>query len=323
MWKIAASIILLAGATTAQEDRDMVRPPEEITEATLADSEALARLEKPGEIFFSDDFETAASFENYFEIRGLDDGRTQLVDEPDKIHSGTGAIQFTAPERSGSESGAGANLWFGPRGYDVVYFRRYIKFAVDYDQGNLNHTGGGLAGVAGTGKWDGMGQAGKRPQGDDRFTCSFEPWRDWKRYPAPGYMFLYTYWMDMKGDPDGNYWGNFMEPSEERRITLERDRWYCLEQMVKTNDLDQDNGELAAWVDGQLYVHFRGFRWRTVDSLKVKRASFGIYIHQAEKDNTVWYDDVVLSTGYIGPLASSTSIEKKTWGDLKSRNRAE
>jgi len=24
-----------------------------------------------------------------------------------------------------------------------------------------------------------------------------------------------------------------------------------------------------------------------------------VYVHQAAKDNTVWYDDVVLSTGYV------------------------
>ena len=27
----------------------------------------------------------------------------------------------------------------------------------------------------------------------------------------------------------------------------------------------------------------------------------GVYIHHATQDNTVWYDDVALSTGYIGP----------------------
>jgi len=25
-----------------------------------------------------------------------------------------------------------------------------------------------------------------------------------------------------------------------------------------------------------------------------------VYVHQAAKDNTVWYDDVALSTGYVG-----------------------
>ena len=33
----------------------------------------------------------------------------------------------------------------------------------------------------------------------------------------------------------------------------------------------------------------------------VPRIDIGIYIHHAERDNVVWYDDVVVSTGYIGP----------------------
>jgi len=35
--------------------------------------------------------------------------------------------------------------------------------------------------------------------------------------------------------------------------------------------------------------------------VRLKRFDIGIYIHEARKDNTVWYDDVALSTGYIGP----------------------
>ena len=294
--------------------------PVAVTEATLADSEALAALEKPGKIFFHDDFESTASLDNYFEIRGLDDGRAQLVEDPALARAGSGAIQFRAPANQGNESGAGASLWFGPQGYDTVYFRRYIKFAADYDQGNMNHTGGGLSGVAGTNRWGGMGQAGIRPQGDDRFTSSFEPWRDWQRYPPPGYMFLYTYWMDMQKSNDGNYWGNFIEAPENRRVVLERDRWYCLEQMIRVNDIGRTNGELAAWIDGRLYIHYTDFRWRISEDLRIKRAGFGIYIHQAAKDNVVWYDDVVLSTGYIGPLAEEpTTVDEEAWGDVKSQ----
>jgi hypothetical protein len=49
----------------------------------------------------------------------------------------------------------------------------------------------------------------------------------------------------------------------------------------------------------------------------------GIYIHQAEKDNTVWYDVVVLSTGCIGPVADpATAVEKKSWGTLKAGDGA-
>ena len=32
-----------------------------------------------------------------------------------------------------------------------------------------------------------------------------------------------------------------------------------------------------------------------------RRFDLGVYVHAAAKDNTVWYDDVALSSGYIGP----------------------
>ena len=114
-------------------------------------------------------------------------------------------------------------------------------------------------------------------------------------------MFLYTYWMDMKGDRDGNYYGNMMGPTEDERVVLERDRWYCLEHMIQVNEPGQTDGELAAWIDGKLYIHYAGFRWRSTPDVKLKRFGIGLYIHHATRDNTVWYDDVALSTGYIGP----------------------
>lgn len=276
--------------------------PRLVTAETRADPAALAALEKPGKIFFQDGFESPDSLKKYFEIRGLKEGRAKLVTDKQLAHSGKGAIQLTAIARDGRESGAGAVGWFGPEGYDRVYFRRYIRFAEDYDQGNLNHTGGGLAAVAGADRWRAMGSAGIRPRGDDHFNSAFEPWRDWGRLPAPGYMFLYTYWMDMKRDPDGHFWGNMLGPAPNERIVLQRDRWYCLEHMIQVNDVGQANGELVAWIDGKLYIHYKGFRWRTSPDVKLKRFNVGVYIHQARKDNTVWYDDVALSTGYVGPF---------------------
>lgn len=89
--------------------------------------------------------------------------------------------------------------------------------------------------------------------------------------------------------------------------------------MVRVNDLGQANGELAAWIDGQLYSHYKNIRWRLMEDLRPKRIDFGIYIHQAARDNTVWYDEVVLSTGYIGPLARpATGVEPRSWGKAKS-----
>ena len=286
---------LLAVSTTAAE-------PLLVTAQTRADAASLAELERPGEVFFSDDFESDASLKKYFEVRGQKEGNAKLVSDAKIAHGGKGAIQFTAVNRDGKESGAGASGWFGPDGYDRVYFRRYIRFAADYDQGNLNHVGGGLAALKGTDKWFAMGSAGLLPKGDEHFNSNFEPWRDWGRQPAPGYMFLYTYWWEMKRDPDGHFWGNMLGPAEDEHITPERDRWYCLEHMIKSNDPGKSNGELAAWIDGKLYIHYKGIQWRTSADVRLKRFDIGVYVHQAKKDNTVWYDDVALSTGYIGPV---------------------
>lgn len=298
---LAAIAVGLAFACRAQDVAETRFAPQLVTAATRANPDALAALQKPGTVFFSDDFESTNSLARYFEIRGLKDGHAALVDDAKQAAAGRGCIRFTAPARDGQSSGAGASGWFGPDGYDRVHFRRYIRFAADYDQGNLNHTGGGLTGVTGADRWRAMGAAGIRPKGDDHFSCRFEPWRDWGRQPSPGYLFLYTYWMDMKRDRDGNFWGNMLEPELADRFVPERDRWYCLEQMIQVNDIGQANGELAAWVDGKLYLHFTGLRWRSDASVRIKRFEIGVYIHEARQDNTVWYDDVALSTGYIGP----------------------
>jgi len=299
---VAASWAAWAGGQTAPAD-DEVPPPRLVTAQTLADPKALALLQAPGKVFFDDGLESPDSLKKYFEIRGIKDGRAKLVSDAKIAHLGKGAIQFTARANDGKESGAGASGWFGPAGYDRVYFRRYIKFAADYDQGNLNHVGGGLAAVAGADRWRAMGSAGIRPKGDDHFNSALEPWRAWGRYPAPGYMFLYTYWMDMKRDRDGHYWGTMLEPQQSDRLAIVRDRWYCLEHMIRANDVGKADGELAAWIDGKLYIHYAGIRWRSSADVKLKRFDIGLYVHQAKKDNTVWYDDVALSTGYIGPKA--------------------
>jgi len=50
-------------------------------------------------------------------------------------------------------------------------------------------------------------------------------------------------------------------------------------------------------------IRYTGMRWRTSADAKLKRFNIGVHVHRAKKGNAVWYDDVVLSTGYIGPNA--------------------
>jgi cephalosporin-C deacetylase-like acetyl esterase len=293
----ACLFLVLTAYVWAEEEAPY---PRNVTQETLSYPEELSLLQKPGKVFFQDGFELPHSLENWFGRIGEDKRLTQVTIGPGSAHSGEGVLQLRTEDRNGASASAGCSYWFYP-GYDTVYFRRYIKFADDYDQGNLNHVGGSLYAVAGDSKWAEMGKAGVRPEGDDCFGAAFEPWRDWKRNAPPGAMMFYTYWMDMKRDRDGNYWGNMFAPPKPDQIVLKRGLWYCLEQMIKANTPGQADGEMAGWIDGKLYVHLKGFRWRTSQDVRLKRISLGLYIHQSRRPNMVWYDDVALSTGYIGP----------------------
>ncbi len=275
---------------------------EDVTNQTLNNSQALAELQQNGTIFFSDDFEDG-DFNDWFDAYGP----PEVINNSSQANSGDRVLKCLAEYKDNNSSTSSIKYWFHP-GYEQVYYRWYCKFETDFNQGWGMHYCS-LYAVQGDDKWSEMGGAGIKPDGDDRFGSGFEPWSHWESLLPPGRMQFYSYWHQMEPDiydddgdgiPDIHYWGNTFYP--EPSFIPERGKWYCMEIMIKANDAGQDNGEMASWIDGQLYQHLKGFNWRTTDELKLKRISLGIYIHNNPKDNVVWFDDVALSTGYIGPL---------------------
>jgi hypothetical protein len=230
--------------------------PVDVTAQTLADSNATSRLEKPGRILFEEGFNKPDALDRFFNLLGKDRGAQEIVMDPSFAHSGDGCFQLHTIDTGGKSVGGSASYWLD-EGADTLYFRRYIRFAEDYDQGNLHHVGGSLAAVSGDDPFGGMGHAGQRPLGDDRFTAGFEPWRAFGRNASPGMMSLYTYWMDMKVSRDGeHYYGNQFIP--ENGVVLDRDVWHCLEHALISNTPGEADGEMAAWIDGKLYIHIKG-----------------------------------------------------------------
>lgn len=303
-WSSKVVFLLVSKAAAAQQEPVApaveVPPPQLVTAATRADAAAMSRLTQPGKVVFADEFESTASFADYFEVQGRDDGRARIVDDPALAHTGRGALQLTATANDGKSRGATASLWLGKAGFEVLHLRYWIRYAPDYDQGNLHHTGGTLSGVAGDDKWAGMGGAGLRPKGDDGFSSRLEGWRDWQRTPAPGWLHCYTYWMEMRRDKDGHFWGNMLGPDPEHRFVPERGKWLCVEQRIAVNTVGKADGELAVWLNGALYLHYVGLRWRSSEAVQLKRIGLLCYVHESRRDNTVWFDDVAVSTGYIG-----------------------
>ena len=278
-------------------------PGQDVTERTRRNRSALEALQAPGRVFFQADFEQTDWYQPFFDRYGFREGRLRRVTDPKLVHSGRGSLECRLPAKRGAV--ASACYWFAP-GYDQVYARWYCRFAPDFDQGNHMHFTG-LAAVAGTNRWAGMGKAGIRPTGHDRFTTGFEPWRNWGRHDPPGAMQFYSYFPNMKIDPKmQKYWGNMFRPTQA--LVPTRGRWHCFEIMLKANDPDRSNGEQAAWIDGRLYGHFTGILWRRSHRVTIKRLCLGVYIHHSPKENTVWFDDVVLSTGYVGPLDRTSRV---------------
>jgi hypothetical protein len=130
----------------------------------------------------------------------------------------------------------------GGFGYDQLYFRFYMKF--NKEHAPIHHYGSGFWGYNPPSRWP-MGGAGIRPKGDQSWVTQVEPgdFRSWE---------FYSYWQEMGGSPPkGQPWGNCFEVGVPPR-RVERERWICLEIMVKMNDIGDSNGEQAYWLDGRL-----------------------------------------------------------------------
>ncbi len=212
-------------------------------------------------------------------------------------------------------------------GHDRVFARFYVKFAHDCQP--IHHFGTHLGGFHPPTRWP-QGGAGTRPDGSQRFTTGVEPYgQDWN-------WDFYSYWQGMHVHGDGNYWGTpFL--SGIPKPGVEKDRWICVEMMVKVNSRpDARDGEQAFWIDGRLYRHdgqivshlgpgfprgnwtggwwapdatsdssFDGFQWRSSNQLNVNYVWAYLYITQARRGATsrVWFDNIIVARNYIGPIS--------------------
>lgn len=228
------------------------------------------------------------------------------------VHAGRQSVQMTAVIPG--SSGGGLIKWFDP-GLDRMHARFYVKFAKD-----CNYVHHFVHIVAGRGKWGGFGQAGKRPNGTDFFSTGIEPAGRGGRVPPPGVWHFYTYWPDMRGR-----YGTGFAP--EKPIPVPRDKWVCVEMMLKCNTAPgKSDGEQAFWINGKLAGRFKDFRWRTTNDLKINAFWLLYYVTpgalrrcRAERMTgrfTVWFDDVVVATRYIGPMKQRGSSGSKPGGKI-------
>jgi hypothetical protein len=244
-----------------------------------------------------------------------------LVDDAAFAQSGRCCALATATR--GKDTGGELTLRL-PQGQPTLHVRFYCRFAPDTC---WPHHFVKLRAL--TPGFD--GRAGVAPPGDRGFWTGIEPLR--------GQWRCYTYWHAMRGwnnpgpDPRTNDDGSGFTPDGQPPVP--RDRWICVEAMLKANTIGHADGELAFWIDGVLVGQYRpgvpvgswarnvfvtsgprntrpqpfpGFVFRTAPEVLPNELGLQWYVSEeyaakgtAER-NRVWFDDIVVATAYIGPM---------------------
>jgi hypothetical protein len=289
-------------------------------------------------VLFAESFEVGSLDDvakRWTEVSNKDKKVLQLKDGAPPGSPGKRCLEVTATLGDNT----GGHLYVRlPRGVETCYARFYVKF--EEDPGYIHHFVN-LGGFNPPTAWP-PGGAGERPRGDDRVTVGIEPTGDGGRYPAPGIWNFYTYWQDMKISADRRHWGNSLKPAEPALVPRGKWQCVELMLKLNSAPEEHD-GELALWLDGSLALEikkgalrtrwtgmgfslagkneaagkdvepFEGFRWRSTNDLKVNFFWLSHYVTEnaarqnkvanPPRLNRVWFDDVVVATSYVGPIA--------------------
>ncbi len=295
-----------ASHTVAQNNS----PIELVQESSLPKGDGLAikfdgdeDISRHPQVIFADNFENGELGSKWDEISNR--GNSLELFRPvsnttSKSENVTGMRCLRVTATLGANTGGGLTKWF--ESADQIFIRFYTKFDKDCDYVHHFCTLRANKSLRGGDRWSGFGGAGELPDGTERFSTAIEPWGNWGKWSPPGRWNFYSYWHTMKASPDGKYWGNGFRPETQPNIF--RDKWICVEFMLKHNHPGEHDGEQAYWINGQLRGHWRGVNWRTSPGLMANAFTLESYVTDRwtkVKQNIVSFDNVVIAKEYIGP----------------------
>jgi hypothetical protein len=264
------------------------------------------------EWIFCHDFEApdAGQFARYWnDIYGLPDSMFLIDENPQGVEGKRSLrLQVVNDTDTALESGvtAGPKKFLGREpNWDVIYYRRYLRFGADFHQGNFMHLGGLSACRADLYPWGCMGHAGQRPAGDTDFSTNLEPWSAYQTLPWPGRWGFYSYYYLMSMDcghpgPDDCY-GDMFAPDVDAFAS--RGDWHVFEMSVDPGTPGRADGSQTFWLDGRRAYTAKGIAWRTTPDLRINGAGVYLYIHNnpAHTTNVLDVDNVLFSRNYVGP----------------------
>lgn len=275
---------------------------------------------------FCDDFEGSDTQDGNlgkWDEQGLSPSNSILSTDPARVHGGARSLEITA--HKGADTGGGPTKWFLP-GVDTVYVRYWLQFSANY---NYPHHMVFIGASEASNQWAAFGMAGCRPSGSNFFAVSVDLFSQ-GNHPPPGAFGLYSYSVDMQCDPGANCtnyadpqaicdecaskgspcnagpeccWGanNLSTPAAVSPL----EQWVCVEAKISANTGGQPNGAQTLWIDDQEVGDWNGTLFRTDDALKINSLGLWHYVTDdsyapGETEQTVWFDDVAISTTRIG-----------------------
>ena len=264
-------------------------------------------------VIFADDFESYAQaadiakrWDNMYQNQYV-----AITTTAANVYAGKQALEFTLPQEAAELSDAVEKI-VSPE-LDLLFLRYYSKFQPPYDVVGSSHNGSSISAHYEVGF---QSTPGVPADGTNKFLANLEDWRGDATTASPGDLNIYVYHPLQRsqwGDhffPTGLVMPNTSIPFDFGPDFVSRpdiipalDRWYAYELMVKANTPGQNDGRIAAWVDGKLAMDFPNLRLRYVASLTIDR--FALCFHIGSNPNgqsKKWYDNVVAAKSYIGPL---------------------
>jgi hypothetical protein len=274
-------------------------------------------IESDPSVLFAEKFDDASLSTVFSRWSDVLRGSTMLLTTDVPAGSPSGSRSLDIPWSGGGASNGGHLFRQLPPVDDTLYVRYYIKYPAS---GEPQHEGVWLGGYNPATTWPNP-QAGVRPGGADRFSAAVET------SGSPLRVDHYNYWMGMRPDGLGNYWGNTL--LNNPGVTVQREQWVCVEHMVKLNNpVSASNGEHAVWINGVKVSHlgqgfpaggwsggnfiqsatgspFEGFRWRSDANLRLNWIWLQNYAPNEPAGFTghLKFDQLVVATRYIGCLA--------------------
>jgi hypothetical protein len=252
-------------------------------------------------VVFESGFEEGYIWDNY----NVPDYENMLLSDPgpfNKTNNHVVRLAVTSGERGGS-----GLVKVLPEQYDSLYVKWYLKYEKGFNFNAGNH---GSALFAGNRNY--LGMSGNRPAGDDFASSGIE--YNPKTHRSQLYVYSRGMYQDC-ADPQGSCWGDVLPCTSDEGKTyckheedrdpplppvLTDDKWYCFEMKVSMGKPSADgtgaDGEIAFWLDGINYGHWK-HRWmRTTDQLNLNLLWLNLFHHDGtHSDAGVLIDDVTVS----------------------------